>query len=138
MSKLVDLGGCSLTREGVSSEAFKPANLITLSAGSYALADATTGKNRVLAGQSSNIGFMDIDDDYATGDPVKAVHVASGKPYVCRLAVGQSVTKGQLIYPAASGEVTGVVAAGDEIFIADETVDNSGGAAAVKLEVIAL
>lgn len=138
MSLLVDLQGGSLSREGLASEALKPANLISLSGGSYGLADATTGKNRVLAGQSSNAGFMDVDDSYASGEAVKAIHVASGKPYVCRLAAGQNVAEGAILYPAASGEVTGVATAGSESFLADESIDNSGGASAVLIKVIAL
>lgn len=63
------------------------------------------------------------------------VHSGGGFRVRASLASGQNVVKGQRLMPAAAGELTDYVAATDDaVAIAAESVDASGGAAAIWVE----
>lgn len=135
--KTVDLGGGqSVQREAVAGGTITPGMLLAIS-GTAAVAHASAGgaAQAAFAVENDMVG-KGIDDDYVADDNVIYRVFPEGARVYAILASGQNVAAGALLQSAGNGRLSAAANADNVVAKAVESVNASGGAARIRVEIV--
>jgi len=123
-------------KEAAAAGAIIPGYLVELKADGELQAHSTGAGdiNSLYIAKADDYIGKGIDEDYASGDQVRYEVGHNGEEYNMLLAVGESVTKDDLLESAGDGTLQADTGSAARLKAA-ETVDNSGGSEAVRIKV---
>lgn len=115
-------------RELLASAALKPGRLVVVTAGKFALSDASTNaKVRIV--QDNYLQMKTVDDDWASDSTAIAMELQDGHIYAARIANGVNVTALDTPLTFAANGTLAVGVPGTDIIVAfaDEVYNNNTG-----------
>jgi hypothetical protein len=135
--KTIALAGPFVQKEGLAGGAIKAGMLIKDVAGAVVAHDgAGLTAAPAFAFPKQTVSGEDMTEDYASGDQVIYGVFSEGAHVYAYLASGQNVSAGALLQSNGSGYLSAASTADNVVARARESVNASGGAARIKVEVV--